>query len=323
MEQEQTQTLKGTVCRELDNLAGMVILRDGEIQYEQYQSGFTAGDSAHVFSVTKSVISALLGIAMAQGAIQSVSQRVLDFFPGYTPKRGEKVLQTVTLRDLLTMTAPYKYRSAPYTKYFSSDSWVYAALDLLGGRGKIGDFRYTPVIGPDIFSGILQAATGRSVLDFANQSLFAPLGISQKHSVIFSGRDAQMTWYQQGRYHGCWVADPMGVNTAGWGLTLTAREMAALGQLYLNDGAWGGEQLIPARWGRESSAAHSCWAEAGLSYGYLWWVLDKDCFAAVGDGGNVIYVNRAKGLVVSIASTFRPRVTDRLAWIQAHIEPLF
>lgn len=92
----------------------------------------------------------MIGIAIDKGYIKSLDQKVLDFFPDYTVKRGEKTIQKVSLKDLLTMTAPYKYKYAPYTKYFTSDNWVKTALDLLGGRGKIGDFRYTPVIGPDI-----------------------------------------------------------------------------------------------------------------------------------------------------------------------------
>ena len=323
MKQEQQNVLETAIRRDCSNISGIVVQQDGVRVYERYWNGFSAGDCAHVFSVTKSVISALIGIALEQGCIRSIDQRVLDFFPYYTSKRGEKTIQRITLRDLLTMTAPYKYSSAPYTKYFSSEDWVKSALDLLGGKGQIGAFRYTPVIGPDIFSGILQAVTGKPILKFAAASLFAPLAISPKHSLSFSGKDEQMAWYQKGKYNGDWVCDPQGVNTAGWGLTLTTREMASIGQLYLDDGVQNGAQLIPAWWVRESTTPHSRWAEKNLGYGYLWWVIDDHSFAAVGDGGNVIYGNRMKRLVVSIASTFRPRVTDRIPFIQAQIEPLF
>jgi CubicO group peptidase (beta-lactamase class C family) len=82
------------------------------------------------------------------------------------------------------MTAPYKYKSAPYTKYFTSNDWVKTALDLLGGKKPVGEFRYTPLIGPDILSGILVKATGQSVLDFAKQYLFTPLGIKEDNAVL-------------------------------------------------------------------------------------------------------------------------------------------
>ena len=322
MNEQDRQALEEAV-RRCGGIAGLVVQKNGVRAYEGYWDGFSAKDAVHVFSVTKSVISALIGAALDQGFLQSVRQSVLDFFPDYTPKRGEKTLQTVTLRDLLTMTAPYKYRSAPYTKHFSSSDWVRSSLDLLGGRGRVGDFRYAPVVGPDILSGVLRAATGQSVLDFAEDRLFTPLGFSKKHSVTFPDKDGQMAWYRREKHGGEWAADAQGVHAAGWGLTLTAREMAAIGQLYLDGGAAGGRQLLSSGWVAESTAAHSRWAEAGLSYGYLWWVLDKDRFAAVGDGGNVVYVNRAKGLTVAAASVFRPRVTDRVAFIQQQIEPLF
>lgn len=89
------------------------------------------------------------------------------------------------------MTAPYKYKSEPYTKFFTSDNWIKAALDLLGGKGEIGEFRYTPIVGPDILSGILVKATGQSVLDFATENLFLPLGINVKHNVVLNNKEEQ------------------------------------------------------------------------------------------------------------------------------------
>ena len=128
-------------------------------------NGCDAHTAVHVFSVTKSVVALLFGIAFDKGCLESVDQRVLEFFPAYPVKRGEKTLPHITIEDLLTMTVPYKYRSAPYTKYFSSENWVYAALDLMGGKGRVGEFRYAPLIGPDVLTGILAQATGRSALE--------------------------------------------------------------------------------------------------------------------------------------------------------------
>lgn len=83
----------------------------------------------------------------------------------------------ISLKDMLTMTAPYKCKSSPYTKVFTSQDWIKASLDLLGGKGEIGEFRYTPIIGPDIFSGILANITGKTPSAFAEEYLFGPLGI--------------------------------------------------------------------------------------------------------------------------------------------------
>ena len=313
------------ICRDYGNITGLVVQKTGKTVYERYFNGYTAERALHVFSVTKSVVNALIGIAIDQGCLKSVDQKVLAFFPDYTVKRGEKTIQRVTIRDILTMTAPYKYKSAPYTKYFTSESWVKAALDLLGGKGEIGKFRYTPLIGPDILTGILTKVAGRPVLDFARENLFEPLGIRIDHNIVFHSKEEQLAIMTKEADVSGWVADPQGINTAGWGLFLTPAEMAKIGQLYLNRGAWNGKQLVSAEWIDESTREHSRWNELGLKYGYLWWVIDEKerSFAALGDGGNVIYVNPAKSLVVAIASRFVPRPRDRIAFIKEVLEPMF
>jgi CubicO group peptidase (beta-lactamase class C family) len=306
------------------NTTGLVVLKNGKTLYENYFNKYTAANSIHVFSVTKSIISILIGIAIDKGYIKSIDQKVLDFFPDYAVGKEEKTIQNVTIKDMLTMTAPYKYKSEPYTEYFASDNWVNSALDLLGGKEKIGEFRYAPLIGPDILSGILVKTTGQSVLDFATEYLFLPLEINVKGTVVFHNKEEQLAWYKEKNVRG-WVADPQGVNTAGWGLTLTPMDMAKIGQLYLNEGMWDGKQIIPAWWIAESTKEHSRWNEYKLSYGYLWWIIDekKPIYAAMGDGGNVIYVNTKKKLVVSIAALFMPSAKDRLKLIKEYIEPLF
>ena len=121
-----------------------------------------------------------------------------------------------------------------------------------------------------------------------------------------------------------WVVDPQGINTASWGLFLTPVDMAKLGQLYLNGGMWDQKQIVPTEWITESTREHSrCIQWGNLPYGYLWWIIDGDCYAALGDGGNVIYVNAKKKIVVSIASTFIPDAKDRIELIKKDIEPMF
>ena len=171
--------LEAAIAADYSNIAGMVVRKDGETVYERYFGGCTAESRLNVFSVTKSIVSILLGIALDRGCLGIIDQQVLEFFPEYTPKRGEKTIQRITIRDMLTMTAPYKYRSTPYTKYFTGPDWVRFSLDLLGGKGPVGEFRYAPLIGPDILTGILTRVTGQSVLDFAKEHLFAPLGIER------------------------------------------------------------------------------------------------------------------------------------------------
>lgn len=306
------------------NIGGIIVLKSGKALYENYFNQCTAASTFHVFSVTKSIISILIGNAIDKGFIRSINQKVLDFFPDYAVKRGEKTIQNVTLKDMLTMTTPYKYKSEPYTEYFASDNWVNSALDLLGGKGKIGEFRYTPLIGPDILSGILVKTTGQSVLDFATKYLFSPLGITVGSNVVFHNKDEQLAFYKTKNVSG-WVADRAGVNTAGWGLNLTPAAMAKIGQLYLDDGIWDDKQIISSDWINESTKEHSRCNQWKLSYGYLWWIIDEGehAYAAIGDGGNIIYVNTKKKMVVSIASLFVPRAKDRIKLIKEYIEPMF
>jgi CubicO group peptidase (beta-lactamase class C family) len=322
MHQTDTNELEKEISSNYSNIAGITVRKNGVNVYERRFNGYSPDTAFHVFSVTKSILSALIGIAVEKGMIQSIDQKVLDFFPDYTPKRGEKTAQRVTMRDMLTMTTPFKYKSAPYTKYFTSEDWVKSALDLLGGKGEIGTFRYTPLIGPDILSGILTKATGQSALRFAQENLFSPLGINVPQNVVFQSKEEQLS-IMKDRHESGWVADPQGINTAGWGLFITPEDMAKIGQLYLNRGAWNGRQLVSAKWIGESTTPHSSWGK--LFYGYLWWIIDESehSYAALGDGGNVIYVNPAKDLVVAIASLFQPKAKDRIELIREKIEPIF
>ncbi|SFR88583.1 serine hydrolase domain-containing protein [Anaeromicropila populeti] len=306
------------------NIGGMLVLKNGEVQYENYLNQCTAATTFHVFSVTKSIISILIGIAIDKGHIKSVEQRVLEFFPEYGVKRGEKTIQNISLKDMLTMTAPYKYKAEPYAEYFASDNWVYSSLDLLGGKGKMGEFRYTPIIGPDIFSGILVNATGQSVRDFAQKYLFNPLEIPIGNNVVFHNKEEQMAFYNAKNIKG-WVAGKTGVNTAGWGLNLTTEAMAKIGQLYLDAGIWRGKQIVSSNWIMESTKEHIRCNQLRLSYGYLWWIINEKehAYAAMGDGGNIIYVNAKKQMVTAIASLFIPKAKDRLKLIKDYIEPMF
>lgn len=121
-----------------------------------------------------------------------------------------------------------------------------------------------------------------------------------------------------------WVVDPQGINTASWGLLLTPTDMAKIGQLYLNGGIWDSKQIVSARWIAENTREHSrCIQWGNLAYGYLWWIIDGDSYAALGDGGNVIYVNTKKKMVISIASLFVPDAKDRIELIKKYIEPVF
>ena len=321
MAQIKMEELEQIISSKYGNTTGIVIIKDGVVLCEKYFQGCTANSRVHVYSVTKSVISILIGIALDKGYIKNMEEKVLDYFPEYRVKRGEGKIRNITLRDMMTMTAPYKYRFfAPYIKYFTSSDRVKFSLDLLGGRGKTGVFRYAPLIGPDILSGILVKATGQSVLNFATEKLFEPLGIRVEKSLSFESKEEQLAFNRSVDMSG-WVTDPAGIHAAGWGLTLTAMDMEKIGQLYLNGGMWKGKQIISSKWVEDSTTEHSRWKKENLPYGYLWWV-HEDGYAAMGDGGNIIYINTKKKLVISMTALFVPKAGDRTELIKKFIEPV-
>jgi len=322
MNQNQILELENAIKRDYANIAGIAIQRDGKMLYENYFNGCSSNTPIHVFSITKSIVSMIIGIAIDKNYIKGVDQKVLDFFPDYTIKRGEKTIQNVTIGNMLTMTAPYKYKSAPYKKYFTSDDWVKSALDLLGGKKPVGEFRYTPLIGPDILSGIIVKATGQSMLGFATEHLFSPLGIIVEDNIVFKDKEEQLA-FVKGKGISGWVSDPKGANTAGWGLTMTVTDMMKIGTLCMRKGKWSDKQVVSEKWIAESLNKHSFWEELRLHYGYLWWPYIGNGYAAMGDSGNVIYVNPDKKLVISIASLFKPTAKDRVELIMKYIEPIF
>ncbi len=325
MNNEKIDELEKVITDKYSNIAGIVALKKGQICYEKYFNQCSSGSRIHVYSVAKSIISLLIGTAIDKGHIKSINQNVLEFFPDYKLKKKEKTLQDITIKDMLTMTAPYKYKSSPltYIRYFMSGDWTKFSLNLLGGKGKIGDFRYTPLIGPDILSAILVKATGKSVFDFATENLFIPLGIQVEGNVVLNSAKDQSAFNKATNISG-WVVDKRGINSAGWGLTLSALDMAKIGQLYLNNGFNEDKQIVSKEWINETIRVHSKWEENNLNYGFLWWIIDEKegSYAAMGDGGNVIYVNEEKDIVVSIASLYKKNIIDRIEFIKKYLEPL-
>lgn len=312
--------------KKAQNVCQIVAYKNGEKVYSDCFHDYKETDSCHVASVTKSVISLLVGIAIDKGYILNVEQNVLDFFLEYKIKRGEKTIQDVKIKHLLTMQAPYKYRFEPWSKICGSEDWTVGALDFLGGKkGITGEFLYA-TLGSHILSGIITKTSGMNTVDFANKYLFSPLGI--KEHTNFSVRkpeEHRLFIMSKEPKAAHWFADPQGVATAGFGLCLSADDIAKIGMIYLNEGMYGDERIVSSKWIKESTKPYyKCGKKFGnMSYGYMWWIIDeeKSIYAAIGDGGNVIYVNPNEKIVVGVVSTFKPRVFDRVDFIREYIEP--
>ena len=309
------------------NICQIYAIKNGVPVYDDCWHGYKTTDAVNVMSVTKSVMALLIGIAIDKGYIGSIDQKEINFFPDYTVKRGEKTIYDVTLRHLLTMTAPYKYRSEPWTKVCTSDDWTKAALDLLGGRNGItGEFKYA-TLGIQILSGVIENASGMKCIDFANKYLFAPLGIPEHTIHGASDKDDQFDFLMnQAPKKNEWYSDPKDTVTAGWGLCLSAEDMAKIGVLILNSGEYDNKRITSTNWIDEMTAPRIALGErfGNMHYGYLWYrpYKDKRIVAAIGDGGNVIYVNIEQNISIGVTGTFKPRIFDRVEFIEEKILPL-
>lgn len=308
------------------NICQVAAYKNGEKVYSEEWNDYSRDDCTHIMSATKSVVSLLVGIAVDLNLIRSVDDKVLDYFPEYKVKRGEKTIFEVTIRHLLTMRAPYKCKGDPWSKVCSSDNWTSSSLDFLGGRrGITGDFNYQTVC-LHILSGILYKGSNMRTVDFANKYLFEPLGI-EKHTSYFAEtaeEHKQFTIDKQPKKN-VWFCDPDGLGTPGYGLCMSASDMAKIGLLCLNNGKYGSKQVVSSSWITEMTKPMSVESDRfrGMHYGFLWWIInpEKNIFAAIGNSGNVLYINPDKRIVIAVTSYFKPTVLDRVDFIQKYIEP--
>ena len=309
------------------NICQICAIKDSRMVYEDSWRGFRPEDPINVNSVTKGVMGILAGIAIDRGFIRGVDEKVLDFFPDYQVKRGEKTIYDVTLRHLLTMTAPYKGKSEPWTKVCTSNDWTKAALDMLGGRkGITGEFRYA-TLGIQILTGIIESAAGEKCIDFANKYLFIPLGIPEHILHGDSSKEDQFDFFMnKGPRKNEWYSDPQDAVTAGWGLCASGRDLAKIGEMVLNNGKYDGKQIVSEGWIKQMTTPYLKLGErfGYMEYGYLWYrpCGDRPVYAAIGDCGNIIYVNKEMNVAVGVTGTFKPRIFDRVEFIEKKVLPV-
>jgi CubicO group peptidase (beta-lactamase class C family) len=308
------------------NICQIVAYRNGAKVYSECWNDYKPDNCTHIMSATKSIIALLIGIALDRGHIKSIDDKVLDYFPDYKIKRGEKTIHNVTIKHLLTMRAPYKCKGDPWSKVCSSDNWTYSSLGFLGGRkGLTDEFNYQTVC-LHILSGILYQATGMKTVDYANTYLFEPLGI-QIHKNYYAKTAEEHKQFTIGKLpkDNIWFSDPDGLGTPGYGLCMSAEDMAKIGLLCLNKGRYNDQQIVSAQWIEEMTHPKTVESDRfrGMDYGYLWWIIDREkkIYSAIGNSGNVIYINPEQNIVVAVASYFKPTVFDRVDFIMEHIEP--
>jgi CubicO group peptidase (beta-lactamase class C family) len=270
------------------NALAFVVVKDGKIAWEQYYEGAGRPDRHHLFSVTKSFLSALVGLALGAGVLASLEQPIADFFPEF-PLPASSPARVLTLRHLLTMTTGWLWPlgGGAFEKMVDrlrrSPNWAYFILALPVRPGETGRFHYCSAAS-HLLSAILTRATGQSACEFARQRFFARVEIGE----VRPGQD--------------WEADPQGNSLGGWGLHLSAREVARLGWLYVTAGVWQGQALLPDGWAEESTSRPP---GSPSPYGYHWWLRSMSpgrAFAGLGRGGQYLYCAPERRLVAVILS---------------------
>ncbi|MGX7210499.1 serine hydrolase domain-containing protein [Enterococcus innesii] len=320
------QELHECISKNQPNICQISAYQNGKEVYSDEWHEYKPEDTCHLMSATKSIVSLLVGIAIDQGLIRSVNDKVLDYFLDYQVKRGEKTIYDITIKHLLTMRAPYKCKGDPWTKVCSSDDWTSASLDLLGGRkGVTNEFNYQTVC-LQILTGLLAKASGMTTVDYANHYLFRPLGVAEMTSYYAETAEEHKHFtMDKAPKKPVWFCDPLNIGTAGYGLCLSAKDLAKIGELCLNHGIHQGKQVISSQWLTEMVNPLETNIEKfqNMSYGYLWWILDteKSTYAAIGNSGNVLYIDPKSEIVIAITAYFKPTVFDRIDFIETDLKP--
>lgn len=284
---------------------GLLVIRNGFLIAERYFNGFNESTPHNIKSVSKSFLSAITGIALQQGYIDSLEEKMLDYFPEYVYPGMDARKYDITLRHLLTMRMGIRGEADDnyqvYWELYTSDNWIKKTIeapliDDPGAKMHYNTFQ------THLLSGIITKATQRSTLKYAEAVLFNPMRIEIA----------------------LWEQDPQGYYFGGNSMHFTPREMAVLGFLYLNYGRINGRQIIPADWialtlSPTTDLPHpNEWgAFKNYNYAYLWWlgqINNYDMYMGYGYGGQFVVVFPSLNLIV--VSTAKSEVDPDTSTIQ-------
>jgi CubicO group peptidase (beta-lactamase class C family) len=304
--------------KEYPDIHSLLIVRNGRLVLEEYFHGYSEGYLHMQQSVSKSFTSALIGIAIDQGKIEGVEEKVLGFFPGIGGvKNLDDRKRSITLQDLLTMRSGTDYHEegsdSPHHRLNRlQEGWDRFYLDRPMLRDPGSSFLYDSG-GVILMSSILERRTGMHADAYAAKHLFPALGVDKTR------------WYRNREGH----------PHTGGGLQLRPGDMARFGQMYLDGGRWKGRQVVPETWVKESTRRHVKFGSGSrgrvVGYGYLWWILqgdpagsgDLDIYAAMGFRAQYIFVIPEHDMVVVVTGgTTNSRDQRRpVEFLYTHILP--
>lgn len=282
---ELEKTLSRNPWKELHSL---IVVKDGYVVFEKYfkEKGRQIDrDELHaMYSATKSVNSLLMGIMIDKGLVENENIKINSFFNDRIFNNKSEYKDEIAIKHLLTNTSGFEWDESKYpygdsrniyTQFTGSDDRVSFVLDLPVSH-KPGDVYNYNTGASYLISALIQKITGKTVLEFADANLFKPLGIKDR----------------------IWLTDEKGVNRLS--LNLKPLDMAKIGLLMLNNGAWNGNQIISREW-IDRSVSKSVEISSSTFFGYHWWLYEVneiDIIGAYGYGGQRISVIPSLGVVV-------------------------
>lgn len=282
-------------------LTSLLVSQNGTLLREAYFHGLRAGRPVNVKSVSKSILSAAIGIAVAEGELRE-SDRISALLPGYFTSISDPVKRALTVRDFITMQAGLESTSFEnYGAWVDSRDWVRYALQRPLQCAPRACMQYSTG-NSHVLSVALSQRTGTSTRSYMQRKLFAPVGM---------------------RLAG-WARDPQGHDFGGNEMHFTPRDMLKFGELYRNLGKHNGKQIVPADWIRKSWGEYGTSPWNGHRYGYMWWTREHagmKVHFAWGYGGQFIFVVPARQLViVTTAAINRGRDSRHLGAVHALVD---
>ncbi len=287
MDTEILTGLTEEINENLPYVLNMTVIRHGYVVYEEYFGGANENTLLSVRSVTKSVMSAIVGIALENGDIESLAVTVSEALPEFFANGANAEKADITLRNLLMMRSGLGWDETNrqiLDLWQSQDDQIEYVLNLPLDSTPGEEWHYSTA-DSHLVSAMFENLTGRSLLDYGTEFLFNPLGFGEVD----------------------WLEDSSGYNIGGAELYLTPRDMAKFGFLYLNNGWWDGVQIVPSEWVELTTTAQD---EEIYYYGYQWWrgehefFGEYEAFVALGYGGATIFVHPELDLIVVTQSSY-------------------
>lgn len=267
----------------MEPLTSLLVARDGELVAEEYWRGLGPDSQVNIKSASKTVLSALVGIALAEGDLRNLHQRVADLLPEYFGEGTDPRKRHITLEHLLTMTSGLETTSFDnYGPWVSGEDWVAGALGQRMVAEPGGRMIYSTG-SAHLLAVVLSRATGQDLLAYARRHLFEPLGVP-----LVS-----------------WQRSPRGYRFGGNNMRLSPRGLLRFGQLYLDGGSHAGERIFPEAWVTASWHPRTTSDWNGFDYGYYWWsreLAGHRVHYAWGYGGQFVFVVPDLDLVVVATS---------------------